>query len=176
MREQDECCLFTVGLSRPDQPCPPSLRIQISERWNFSAAKSLQLCPTVQPHRRQPTRLPCPWDSPGKNTGVGCHFLLQCIKVKSESEVTQSCPTLSNPMDCSLPGSSIHGIFQARVLEWGAISAAGGTEPYPGPSTELRDTRRKEKGSFDCPPLCAVIVNKIPCKFWQWTYPVTYFI
>jgi len=66
------------------------------------------------------TRLPCPWDSPGKNTGVGCHFLLQCIKVKSESEVAQSCPTLSNPMDCSLPGSSIHGIFQARVLEWGA--------------------------------------------------------
>ena len=73
---------------------------------------------SVQPHRRQPTRLPCPWDSPGKNTGVGCHFLLQCMKVKSESEVTQSCPTLSNPMDCSLPDSSIHGIFQARVLEW----------------------------------------------------------
>ena len=76
---------------------------------------------SVRPHRHQPTRLPCPWDSPGKNTGVGCHFLLQCVKVKSESEVTQSCPTLSNPMDCSLPGSSIHGIFQARVLEWGAI-------------------------------------------------------
>ena len=65
--------------------------------------------------------LPCPWDSPGKNTGVGCHFLLQCMKVKSESEVAQSCPTLSDPMDCSLPGSSIHGIFQAGVLEWGAI-------------------------------------------------------
>ena len=77
---------------------------------------------SVQPHRRQPTRLPHPWDSPGKNTGVGCHFLLQCMKVKSESEVDQSCPTLSNPMDCSLPGSSIHGIFQARVLEWGAIA------------------------------------------------------
>ena len=73
-------------------------------------------------HRWQPTRLPCPWDSPGKNTGVGCHFLLQCVKVKSESEVAQSCPTLSDPMDCSLPGSSIHGIFQARVLEWGAIA------------------------------------------------------
>ena len=73
-------------------------------------------------HRRQPTRLPCPWDSPGKNTGVGCHFLLQCMKVKSESEVAQSCPTLSDPMDCSLPGSSDHGIFQARVLEWGAIA------------------------------------------------------
>ena len=72
--------------------------------------------------RRQPTRLPRPWDSPGKNTGVGCHFLLQCMRVKSESEDVQSCPTLSYPMDCSLPGSSVHGIFQARVLEWGAIA------------------------------------------------------
>ena len=70
----------------------------------------------MRPHRRQPTRLPCPWDSPGKNTGVGCHFLLQCMKVKSENEVAQSCPNLSDPMDCSLPGSSIHAIFQARVL------------------------------------------------------------
>ena len=77
---------------------------------------------SVQPHRQQPTRLPRPWDSPGKNTGVGCHFLLQRMKVKSESEVAQSCPTLSDPMDCSPPGSSIHGIFQARVLEWGAIA------------------------------------------------------
>ena len=68
------------------------------------------------PHRRQPTRLPYPWDSPGKNTGVGCHFLLQCMKVKSEREVTQSCPTLGDPMDGSLPGSSIHAIFQARLL------------------------------------------------------------
>ena len=77
---------------------------------------------SVRPHRQQPTRLPHPWDSPGKNTGVGCHFLLQCLKVESESEVAQSCPTLSEPMDCSLPGSSIHGIFQARVLKWGAIA------------------------------------------------------
>ena len=77
---------------------------------------------SVRPHRWQPTRLPRPWNSPGKNTGVGCHFLLQCMKVKSESEVTQSCPTLSDPMDCSLPGSSVHGIFQARVLDWGAIA------------------------------------------------------
>src|SRR5574337_898016 len=77
---------------------------------------------SVQPHRWKPTRLPCPWDSPGKNTGVGCHFLLQCVKVKSESEVAQSCPTLSDPMDYSLPGSSVHGIFQAKVLEWGAIA------------------------------------------------------
>ena len=77
---------------------------------------------SVRPRRREPTRLPRPWDSPGKNTGVGCHFLLQCVKVESESEVAQSCPTLIDPMDCSLPGSSIHGIFQARVLEWGAIA------------------------------------------------------
>ena len=77
---------------------------------------------SVQPHRQQPTRSPRPWDSPGKNTGVGCHFLLQCMKVKRESEVAQSCPTLRDPMDFSLPGSSIRGIFQARVLEWGAVA------------------------------------------------------
>jgi len=77
---------------------------------------------SVQPHRQQPTRLPHPWDSPGKNTGVGCHFLLQCMKVKSQSEVAQSCLTIRDLMDCSLPGSSIHGIFQARVLGWGAIA------------------------------------------------------
>ena len=80
---------------------------------------------SVRPRRRQPPRLPRPWDSPGKNPGVGCHCLLQSMKVKSESEVAQSCPTLSNPMDCSLPGSSVHGIFQARVLEWGAIAFSG---------------------------------------------------
>ena len=77
---------------------------------------------SVRPHRRQPTRLPRPWDSPGKNTGVGCHFLLQCMQVKSKSEVAQSCPTLRDPVDCSLPGSSVRGFFQARVLEWGAIA------------------------------------------------------
>ena len=89
-----------------------------------AAAKLLQLCLTdsMRPHRRQPTRLRCLWDSPGKNTAVGCYFLLQCTKVKSESEVAQSCPTLSDPVDCSLAGSSVHGIFQARVLEWGAIA------------------------------------------------------
>ena len=80
----------------------------------------VRLCatPWTAAHQASPSR---PWDSPGKNTGVGCHFLLQCRKVKSESEVAQSCLTLSDPMDCSLPGFSIHGIFQARVLEWGAI-------------------------------------------------------
>ena len=77
---------------------------------------------SVQPHRQQPTRLPRPWDSPGKNTEVGCHFLLQCMKVKSQSEVAQLCLTLSKLMDCSLLGSSVHGIFQARVLEWVAIA------------------------------------------------------
>ena len=77
---------------------------------------------SVRPHRWQPTGLPHSWDSPGKNTGVGCHFLFQCMKVKSQSEVAQLCPTLSDPMDCSLPGSSVHGIFQARVLEWGAFA------------------------------------------------------
>ena len=81
---------------------------------------------SMRPHRRQPTRLPRPWDSPGKNTGVGCHFLLQCMKVKSESEVAQSCPTLHDPRDCSPPGSSALGIFQARVLEWGAITFSAG--------------------------------------------------
>ena len=81
---------------------------------------------SVRPHRRQPTRLPRPWDSPGKNTGVGCHFLPQCMKVKSESEVALSCLTLGDPMDCSLSGPSIHGIFQARVLEWGAIAFSEG--------------------------------------------------
>ena len=77
---------------------------------------------SVRPHRWRPTRLHHPWDSPGKNTGVSCYFLLQCMKVKRESEVAQSCRTLNNPMDCSLPGSSVHGIFQARVLEWVAIA------------------------------------------------------
>ena len=87
-----------------------------------AAAKSLQSCPTLcDPIDGSLPGLPRPWDSPGKNTGVGCHFLLQCMKVKSENEVTQSCPTLRDPMDCSLPGASAHGIFQARVLEWGAI-------------------------------------------------------
>ena len=88
-------------------------------------AKSLQSCLTLcdpidgcPPGSR-------PWDSPGMNTGVGYHFLLQCIKVKRESEVAQSCPTLSDPMEHSLPGSSVHGIFQAKVLEWDAIAFSG---------------------------------------------------
>ena len=93
---------------------------------------------SVRPHRRQSIRLPHPWDSPGKNTGVGCHFLLQYMKVKSESEVTQSCPTLCDPMDCSLPASSIHGIFQARVLEWTTTPLFLG---FPGGSDSKESTR-----------------------------------
>src|SRR5574337_811198 len=96
---------------------------------------------SVRPHRRQSTRLLCPWDSPGKNTGVGCHFLLQCMKVKSESEVAHSCPTLSDPMDCSLPGSSIHGIFQVRVLEWGAIAFSDRKSVVQGKSVDLGGRR-----------------------------------
>ena len=95
--------------------------------YEFVCFEALQSCPTVRPHRRQPTRLPHPWVSPGKNTGVVCHFLLQCMKVKSESEVAQSCLTLGDPMDCSPPGSPAHGVFQARVLEW-----------VPAPSPDLQ--------------------------------------
>ena len=87
-----------------------------------AAARSLQSCPTLcDPTDGSPPGSR-PRDSPGKDTGVGCHFLLQCMKMKSESEVAQLCSTPSDPMDCSPPGSSVHGIFQARVLEWGAIA------------------------------------------------------
>ena len=118
---------FTLsGILNPiiiQSSCIPSLVLSQEQILLYpAAAVTSVVSDSVRPHRRRPTRLPCPWDSPGKNTGVGCHFLLQCMKVKSESEVTQSCLTLSNPMDCSLPGSSAHGIFQARVLEWGAIA------------------------------------------------------
>ena len=117
-------CIVHPHKTRPDflyQLCrETAIRVSTSDRKPRS--KSLQKCLTVRPHRRQPTRLPHPWDSPDKNTRVGCHFLLQCMKVKRESEVVQLCPTLSDPMDCSLPGSSAHGIFQARVLELGCHS------------------------------------------------------
>ena len=95
---------------------------------NSPAAAASLMSDSVRPHRRQPTRLRRPWDSPGENTKVDCHFLLQCMKVKSESEVVQSCPTLCDRMDCSLPGSSAHGIFQARVLDWGAIAFSNWTQ------------------------------------------------
>ena len=106
-----------------------------------AAAVTSVVSNSVRPHRWQPSRLPRPWDSLGKNTGVGCHFLLQCMKVKSESEVAQSCPTLSDCMDCSLPGSFIRGIFQSRVLEWGAV-AFSSVPPYTCPKTQSpRDPR-----------------------------------
>ena len=112
---------------------------------------------SVRPHRQQPTSLRH-WDSPGKNTGVGCHFLLQCMKVKSQSEVAKSCPTLSDPMDCSPPGSSIHGIFQARVLEWGAIAFSGGqTEPSPKVSQQLNYNDWKQLG-FLPQKICNIII------------------
>ena len=118
-------------------PCPwdsPSKNTGVSCHFFLqcmnvkSESEVTQSCLTLQqPHGRQPTRLPRPWDSPGKNTGVGCQFLIQCMKVKSESEVVQSYLTVRHPMDCSLPGSSVHGIFQARVLEWVAISYSRGS-------------------------------------------------
>ena len=126
---------------------------------------------SVQPHRRQPTRLPHPWDSPGKNTGVGCHFFLQCRKVKSESEVAQSCPTLSDLMECSLPGSSVHGIFQARVLEWGAI-AFSDSPVYLHNSPKKRSFFRISTtgfmhfyGSFFYPSVTRAVTNKISDLF-----------
>ena len=107
-------------------PFPSLLHVCVSIRTLLlllllSHFSHVRLCVTPETAAHQ---APLPWDSPGKNTGVGCHFLLQCMKVKSESEVAQSCPTLSDPMDCSLPGSSIHGIFQARVLEWDASASS----------------------------------------------------
>ena len=119
---------FSRGSSQPrDQTQVSCIAGWFFTSWATAAAaaSSLQLCTTLcDPIDGSPPGS-CPWDSPGKNTGVGCHFLLQCMKVKSESEVAQLCPTHSDPTDCSLPGSSTHGIFQARVLEWGAIAFSG---------------------------------------------------
>ena len=94
---------------------------------------------SVRPQRQQPTRLPRPWDSPGKNTGVGCHFLLQCMKIKSESEVTQSCPTLAIPWTTSYQAPL--SILQARVLEWGCHCLLPWTE-LGDPITNLRQILR----------------------------------
>ena len=116
------------------------------------------MCDSVRPHGLQPTRLPHSWDSPGKNTGVGCHFLLQSMKVESESEVAQSCPTLSDPMDCSLPGSSVHGIFQLRVLEWVAIAFSVG-------SRKKRKRYSQSRGCFFIHPgffLCGSVAELLP--------------
>ena len=110
----------SFGNQAPETAAALNLMIVLSSA--AAAAKSLQPCPTLcDPIDGSPPGSPNPWDSPGKNTGVGCHFLLQCVNVKSENEVAQSCPPLSDPLDCSLPTFSVHGIFQARVLEWIAI-------------------------------------------------------
>ena len=111
-----------ANLSLSWQPLLKCLKLRQCRCKMYCCQVASAVSDSVQPHRRQPTRLPRAWDSLGKNAEVGCHFLLQCMKVKSESEVAQSCPTLHDPMDWSLPGSSICGIFQARVLEWGAIA------------------------------------------------------
>ena len=106
-----------------------------------AAAKSASVVSdSVRPHRWQTTKLCHPWDSPGKSTGVGCHFLLQCMKVKNESEVAQSCPILLHPMDCSVPGSSVHGIFQARALEW---------VPLPSPRAQWEGNNQKPTGGLN---------------------------
>ena len=121
---------------------------------------------SVRPHRRQPHRLPHPWQSPGKNTGVGCHFLLQCMKVKSESEVAQSCLTLSDPMDCSPPGASVHGILQARILEWVAMTSSRGSS-QPRDSTRIYPHCRQtvyhlSQSLQSCPTLCDAIDGSPP--------------
>ena len=103
---------------------------------------------SVRPHRWQPMRLPQPWDFQAR-TGVGCHFLLQCMKVKSDSEVAQSCLTLSDPMDCGPPGSSVHGIFQARVLGWGAIAFSD----YGYNCVKLNLFNKNDEASAPCPAL-----------------------
>ena len=126
------------------------------------------------PHRWQPTRLPRPWDSPGKNIGVGCHFLLQCMKVKSESEVAQSCPTLSNPMDCSPPGSSIHGSFQARVLEW-VTSAFSAISTHTLPNTWLPDLYGHQSLNFIC-NFYQSSLNAIISKYCHWIYVFGFYI
>ena len=124
---------------------------------------------SVRPHRRQPTRLPHPWDSPGKNTGVGCHFLLQCMKVKSERQVAQSCLTVCDPMDCSPPGSSVHGTFQARVLECGAIAFS--ETKYRNPSTLILI---KTAWEMEATRGSSVVPNNYSCSEWWQSLSVTW--
>ena len=135
---------------------------------------------SVWPQRRQPTRLPRPWDSPGKNTGVGCHFLLQCMKVKSESEVALSCPTLRDPMDCSLPGYSVHGNFQARLLEWVAIAFSDlALDRYIFKSTwkgiEISSDIKLKR--LEMYLKCCIITNLFSMKFTEpiWSYSYFHF-
>ena len=112
---------------------------------------------SVQPHRRQPTRLHCPWDSPGKNTGVGCHFLLQCIKVKSESEVSQSCPTLATPWTAAYQAPPSMGF--ARQEYWSGV-------PLPSP-TELWGKLKQNHYGIE--------KNKSTWQSWSWNMEILVF-
>ena len=129
----------------------PSGTLCLSKAFSTLLGLVAQSCPTLEPPELWPTRLLCPWDSPGKNTGMGCHFLLQCMKVKSQSEVTQSCLTLSDPMDCNPPGSCVHGIFQARVLEW---------VPLPSPMYMLLCMKQTTNDSVLCGDLNGKEIQK----------------
>ena len=143
-REPDMCGSGGEGMTRQragqvgfwTSVCPLSEMVKLSKTEVCCCHHRVTsvVSDSVRPHRRQPTRLPRPWDSPGKNTGVGCHFLLQRMKVKSESEAAQSCQTLLDPMDYSPPGSSVHGVFQARGL-YGLLNALSRT----GVSQQLCD-------------------------------------
>ena len=130
---------------------------------------------SLQPHRRQPTRMPRPWNSPGKNTGVGCHFLLQCMKVKSESRVAQSCPTLCNPMDCSPPVSSVHEVLQTRILEWVAMLFSRGSS-WPGiePPSLLSPTL--QAGSLPLAPPRKPLMKYILREMIQLKFATCYFL
>ena len=140
------CVKYTIhALKLVTIPLEPMLPIgQQMKKWKWKWSHSV-VSESVWPYRQQPTKPPRPWDSPGKNTGVGCHFLLQCMKVKSESEVAQACLTLSDPMDCSPPGSSIHGIFQARVLEGGAIAFSEQMKKTATKNTDSKETLKYHK-------------------------------
>ena len=134
IKEEMKKCLETKGKWKHNDQ--KTMLLLLLSRFSH-----VRLCVTPE---MAATRLPDPWDSPGKNTGVGCHFLLQCMKVKSESEDAQSCPTPSDPMDCSLPDSSIPGMLQARVLEWGAIASSSKRE-VNSDTILLQETRRNRK-------------------------------
>ena len=140
--------------------------------WNSLAFPMIQLLLLLSPFSRvrlcttTSTAANHPWDSPGKNTGVGCHFLLQCMKVKSESEVTQSCPTLRDPMDCSLLGSSAHGIFQARVLEWGAIAFSN--DPAAAAAAKSLQSCLTLRDSTDSSPPGSPVPGILQARILEW--------
>ena len=130
---------------------------------------------SLKPCRWQPTRLPRPWDSPGKNTGVGCHFLLQCMKVKSESGVAQSCPTLCNPMDCSPPVSSVHEVLQTRILEWVAMLFSRGSS-WPGIEHPSLLSPTLQAGSLPLAPPRKPLMKYILREIIQLKFSTCYFL